>query len=191
MLVRSVPAWLVLIIAGSSCARAVTAAGGTGGESGAGGARADAGRPPDAITHPPPPGTGGCSGTVSTTGGCNQCGNGTLETPGESCDDGNQQGGDGCSANCQTETDWICPEPGKPCVFTVKCGDGVVAGAETCDDRNLKSGDGCSADCRVEPGWTCPAVGARCLPVCGDGMVLGSETCDDANTTSGDGCSEV
>jgi len=189
MPVRTVPAWLALIIAVSSCAKAVTAGDGTGGQSGAGGARADAGRPPDANTHPP--GTGGCSGTTSATGVCNQCGNGTLETPGESCDDGNQQGGDGCSANCQTETDWICPEPGKPCTFTVKCGDGVVAGAESCDDRNLKSGDGCSADCHVEPGWTCPAVGARCLPVCGDGLLLGAETCDDGNTTSGDGCSEV
>jgi len=31
------------------------------------------------------------------------CGNGTVD-PGESCDDGNRIGGDGCPANCQTET---------------------------------------------------------------------------------------
>ena len=120
----------------------------------------------------------------------NLCGNGVLNLPDESCDDGNQIGGDGCSATCQTETDWICPEPGQPCVSTVKCGDGIVSGAESCDDRNTTSGDGCSADCQLEPGWTCLAVGARCLPVCGDGMLLGSETCDDGNTTPGDGCSD-
>jgi len=36
------------------------------------------------------------------------CGNGVLN-PGESCDDGNTQGGDGCSANCQPESEAVAP----------------------------------------------------------------------------------
>jgi fibro-slime domain-containing protein len=194
MLARTVPAWLVLVLVCASCARVVStqSGDGDGGQSGTAAMTPDAaadGRSPDVTAHHPD-GTS-CNGATSATGGCNLCGNGTLNTPDEACDDGNQQGGDGCAANCQTETDWICPEPGKPCISTVKCGDGVVSGTETCDDRNQTSSDGCSADCQLEPGWTCPAVGARCLPVCGDGMLLGSETCDDGNTTAGDGCSEV
>src|SRR3954470_2428362 len=39
------------------------------------------------------------------------CGNGTLNPPAETCDDGNRTGGDGCSPDCKTETDWICPTP--------------------------------------------------------------------------------
>jgi len=116
------------------------------------------------------------------------CGNGVLN-PGESCDDGNQTGGDGCSAICRIESDWVCATPGAPCTSAVVCGDGQIEGAEACDDHNATAGDGCSATCTIETGWLCPVVGARCLPLCGDGLELGPESCDDGNTTSGDGCS--
>jgi len=36
------------------------------------------------------------------------CANGVLN-PGESCDDGNTQGGDGCSASCQSESEGVAP----------------------------------------------------------------------------------
>lgn len=121
----------------------------------------------------------------------NPCGNSMLNPPAETCDDGNRIGGDGCSPDCKTETDWICPTPGRPCQYTVACGDGLIAGAETCDDHNTSAGDGCDASCRLEPGWTCPQMGARCVPRCGDRTKLGFEQCDDGNASSGDGCSEV
>ena len=96
------------------------------------------------------------------------CGNGIVET-GEGCDDGNTISGDGCSANCQTET---CAEitnensctsvgcvwiPGGGygegyggyCQVNV-CGDGIIYGTEQCDDGNTASGDGCSATCQSE-----------------------------------------
>jgi fibro-slime domain-containing protein len=76
-------------------------------------------------------------------------------------------------------------------VYTVVCGDGMIAGAETCDDHNTTSGDGCDSSCQVESGWTCPQAGARCVPRCGDGMKLGFEQCDDGNTSPGDGCSDT
>jgi cysteine-rich repeat protein len=44
------------------------------------------------------------------------CGNGLLET-GETCDDGNPAGGDGCSASCQDEVGGgCCGVAGRPAV---------------------------------------------------------------------------
>ena len=166
---------------------------GTGGnDAGAGGM--DAGMPrPDApgVDLPPLPTIdASCDGQA---GSCKPmlCGNAVLNPPDETCDDGNLTGGDGCSPDCKTETDWICPTPGQACMYTVACGDGMIAGAETCDDRNRVPADGCDADCQLETGWTCPTVGARCMPKCGDGVRLGFELCDDGNTTDGDGCSDT
>jgi cysteine-rich repeat protein len=91
-----------------------------------------------------------------------ECGDGNLDQ-GEQCDDGNNVGGDGCSATCQTEVPF--------------CGDGIVDEGETCDDGNNEDGDGCSADCEIETG-----------PECGNGVVEEGEQCDDGNVTDGDGC---
>lgn len=41
------------------------------------------------------------------------CGNGLLDS-GESCDDGNAAGGDGCSDTCQIEDGWSCIDPTPP-----------------------------------------------------------------------------
>ncbi|MDP9001079.1 MAG: DUF4215 domain-containing protein [Myxococcota bacterium] len=130
------------------------------------------------------------------SGACNQgspirCGDGLIES-GETCDDGNNVSGDGCSATCQIEPGYKCPTPGQSCVAIQVCGDGVVDGGEQCDDGNTVSGDGCSSICQVEPGWQCPIAGAKCIGAkCGDGIVAGSEQCDDGNIVSGDGCSAI
>jgi fibro-slime domain-containing protein len=117
------------------------------------------------------------------------CGNGRLDD-GEQCDDGNTEGGDGCSRICQTESNWDCRTPGQPCINLARCGNKVLTSNEACDDGNTMSGDGCSADCQaVEPGWLCRVPGKPCLPQCGDGVLAGNETCDDGNRKSGDGCS--
>lgn len=134
---------------------------------------------------------------------------------GESCDDGNTTGGDGCSSTCKIEAafwacsfgstcvdvrdcdalidaglagDAGCTPPPKPVV----CGDGFIDVGEACDDGNKTGGDGCALDCgAIEPNFACQAPGSACVStmVCGDGIVTGSEQCDDQNTTSGDGCS--
>ncbi|SFE93455.1 Myxococcus cysteine-rich repeat-containing protein, partial [Nannocystis exedens] len=59
--------------------------------------------------------------------------------PGEQCDDGNGQDGDGCTANCTLE--------GQPL-----CGDGIVQpqNGEQCDDGNAVDGDGCAVTCLLE-----------------------------------------
>ena len=163
----------LLLLALASCARVMNASSGD-----------DAGAPTNVTTAPdaandPRPRADGPSHPDSL------CGNGVLNLPDETCDDGNQTGGDGCSRDCQTETDWICAEPGQPCASTVICGDGVVAGAETCDDRNTDVGDGCSADCQLEPGWICPPAGARVPARVRRRHDAGREQCDDGNTDAG------
>ena len=92
------------------------------------------------------------------------CGDGRVEGP-EACDDGNTFGGDGCSADCQSNE---------------TCGNGVTDDTvgEICDDGNINGGDGCSADCRSDES-------------CGNGIMdqAAGERCDDGNTVGGDGCS--
>ena len=129
---------------------------------------------------------------VATTQEPPVCGNGKLEA-GEACDDGNTASGDGCLGDCSaTEPNYVCPNPGQPCVLTMVCGDKKITGTETCDDGNAKSTDGCSNVCQVEPGWACPIVAAACRAAkCGDGIIAGTEGCDDGNAASGDGCSST
>jgi len=98
-------------------------------------------------------GYAGAQGPYSIAVECGGCGDGNLDA-GEECDDGNDVGGDGCSADCREEY----------------CGDGVVQDGgvgqepgEECDDGNNADGDGCSADCSVESGGVCvPDIEAAC-----------------------------
>jgi fibro-slime domain-containing protein len=119
-----------------------------------------------------------------------RCGDSAVNT-GETCDDGNRVDGDGCSAICQRENGWHCPQPGQACVQDVYCGDGRVNGTDQCDDGNTLAGDGCNGRCRIEPNFACPPTGGPCVStiVCGDGRVTGDEACDDGNTVGSDGCS--
>jgi cysteine-rich repeat protein len=83
------------------------------------------------------------------------CGNGSLNGS-EQCDDSNVTPGDGCSAGCQIEADYLCDVPGQPCVSNAVCGNGSLSSAEACDDGNAEDGDGCNATCSmVDPGWQC------------------------------------
>ena len=125
-----------------------------------------------------------------------ECGN--FEEEGdEVCDDGNTDGGDGCSADCLSNEvcgngylddalGEVCDDGNTvngdgcsaDCTSDESCGNGVVdvGVGEVCDDGNTDPGDGCSADCSMGP-------------VCGDGVTNGGEACDDGNTDGGDGCS--
>jgi fibro-slime domain-containing protein len=119
------------------------------------------------------------------------CSDGQVDLPLESCDDGNAVSGDGCTATCALEADFVCPTPGEMCVSTVRCGDDKITGVETCDDGNDDAGDGCDATCTLEPGWSCPIQGDDCVAAaCGDGIIAGLEECEDgaAVPVAGDGC---
>ena len=66
------------------------------------------------------------------TSQCTLCGNGTTSPP-EGCDDGNLVSGDGCDANCTA----------------TGCGNGIVTPPEACDDGNANDTDACRNDCTV------------------------------------------
>lgn len=125
----------------------------------------------------------------------NPCGNALIDI-GETCDDGNAKGGDGCDGTCKLENGYICPTPGEACVLNLFCGDGQPGPDESCDDGNLEGGDGCSPACTIEPNFVCPIFGQPCEPtvlppVCGNGVTEFGESCDDQNTLPNDGCSEA
>lgn len=113
---------------------------------------------------------GACDGGLCIPAGC---GNGVFE-PGEACDDGNREHGDGCAADCLSDESCgngvvdgpvgeACDTSGETascdidCTSAV-CGDGVVnaAAGEQCDDGGLNS-ESCNFDCT--------------LPGCGDGVI--------------------
>ncbi len=72
------------------------------------------------------------------------CGNGIIETN-EECDDGDNNGGNGCNWDCTMEMT-ICEDDGPS---TNCCGDGIVQGFEECDDGNSSNGDGCNWECDI------------------------------------------
>lgn len=90
---------------------------------------------------------GGCSNDCQLVP---SCGDGVLDTPQETCDDGNDTNEDACTNTCETAV----------------CGDGFVeAGVEACDDGNNDETDACLSSCE--------------LATCGDGQVqAGVEECD-------------
>ena len=94
------------------------------------------------------------------------CGDGVVQA-GETCDDGNNRGFDGCGPTCQVEfcgdgiaqLDEECddgdamvagaPDVCRPGCVAPRCGDTIVDAFEACDDGNNVDGDGCAADCSV------------------------------------------
>lgn len=133
-----------------------------------------------------------------------ECGNGTIESN-EACDDGNTESGDGCSATCEVEDGYACPESGKctkdetpgdhedpadkpkdptdgpkddPAPEKL-CGNSQLDDDESCDDGNDASGDGCSDACAIEDGYRCDKAGKPCARIsCGNGLLDEGESCD-------------
>ncbi|MBN2420797.1 DUF4215 domain-containing protein [Candidatus Woesearchaeota archaeon] len=122
------------------------------------------------------------------------CGNGIID-PGEHCDDGNTEAGDGCSPACILEEcclsfdNGICTLAkidGTPCIGGIcdgtgkcvsSCGDGIVDLGEQCDSGASNSDsipNACRTNCK--------------LPYCTDGVRDTGEDCDDGNAVNNDGC---
>ena len=135
-----------------------------------------------------------------------RCGDGVINS-GEACDDGNDDDGDGCSANCKSvELGWACPNEGQPCK-KLTCGNGSFEPhlGEQCDDGNFVQGDGCF-NCRVETGWMCRDSNPPCPKefcedkgkycerieaLYGNGKIdKDFEDCDDGNKNDNDGCTK-
>ena len=94
------------------------------------------------------------SNVGNATLGCSECDNGVLNLSDESCDDGNNRTGDGCSSQCGIEPEFDCNTTVAPTFCNEKrCGDGVRVSREDCDNGN---GPGCS-NCLIIHGFTCRA----------------------------------
>lgn len=121
------------------------------------------------------------------------CGNGVVE-PGELCDDGNIEDGDGCSHDCQSNEG---------------CGNTHIDPGEVCDEGVTYDTTTCSHNCKSTGicGDTYLNVGEQCDPGvigtdtstctkdctlsrCGDGYVnaVAGEACDDGNPSDSDTC---
>lgn len=131
------------------------------------------------------------SGLLNFTSACPECGDGTVDWPVESCDDGNIVDDDGCSSSCHVESLFDCAvvTSGRSSCYSQICGDGVRVAGEDCDTAG---GTGCSGRrCVVEDGYNCrvdPYQLSVCTPICGDGIIVKGEDCDDHNSAHGDGC---
>jgi cysteine-rich repeat protein len=68
----------------------------------------------------------------STAGCTSVCGDSKIRGE-ETCDDGNRNGGDGCSSVCRKEPYYDCPVVGELCVSNISCGNGVLEPGEVCD----------------------------------------------------------
>lgn len=94
------------------------------------------------------------------TGACFVCGDSNIDSPTETCDDGNAvteqcaYGDTSCTVCAST-----CTEQAGATSF---CGDSTVDGAngEQCDDGGTTPGDGCDATCQIEAG---PSTCETCI----------------------------
>lgn len=77
----------------------------------------------------------------------------------EACDDGNLQDGDGCSAKCTIEENYVCTNftyfVDSCCATLALCGNGIQDPCEECDDGNRRSNDGCNYECEIEKLYQC------------------------------------
>ena len=105
------------------------------------------------------------------------CGDGVRTSVYEVCDDGNNEDGDYCSANCKT--------------VTGSCGDGTVQSNEECDNASDNGRTNCAygeTSCELCTNQCRKIAGATSY--CGDGIIDGTngENCDDPSTNGQTDC---
>ena len=109
------------------------------------------------------------------------CGNGIVET-GETCDDGDRQGGDGCNSECQSEG-CVAATPSYPAVPL--CYDANDCTVDTCN------GNSCSHVVNCDDGIACTAdscSGASCRHVANNGLCNDGNLCTDNFCSTSTGC---
>ncbi|MEO6026303.1 MAG: hypothetical protein ABIR79_05500 [Candidatus Binatia bacterium] len=119
-------------------------------------------------------------------GPCGTCGDGNID-PNETCDDGDANGGDGCSNFCRIEACYDCtgePSVCTPVADTTPCNDGsACTQTDTCQSGVCTGTDPvtCSASDQCHDVGTCnPANGGCSNPAKAEGA-----SCDDGESCSG------
>ncbi len=112
------------------------------------------------------------------------CGNNVVEA-GETCDDGNQGSGDGCSASCQIETPLSCDNDNQ--IDSGEFCDGTNLNGQTCVSLGFDSGTLLCNNCGFDA--------SQCTftqegPVCGNNIVEAGEQCDGTNL-NGQSCTSL
>jgi cysteine-rich repeat protein len=126
------------------------------------------------------------------------CGNGYIlpGDSGETWDDLNTNGGDGCSGSWIRENLYKCTEFSSTAgtgSWAYTCGDGMYESAygEQWDDGDTSSLDGWSSICQIENGWdwSGTAIGdtSVCNSICGDNFRVFGEAWDDGDNTDNEG----
>ncbi len=95
-----------------------------------------------------------------------ECGNGVLDAD-ETCDDSNIIGGDGCSAACDVESGWSCPEVNK-CLLLCKDGDNFFNIKCLCESPLIKD----------TTSGLCLAASPVVEPECNNQILDVGESCD-------------
>ncbi len=127
-----------------------------------------------------------CKGDDCNTDGpstdLKNCGNGQLDE-GEVCDDGARIGGDGCSANCQVESHWVCDSSDKTKPSICECAAGFDPDKNCTDCLTNHFGARCDP-CTVIGGKICSNHG-----FCNDG-IKGNGKCTCASSWTGEICNK-
>ncbi len=101
----------------------------------------------------------------------------------ESCDDGNNEDGDGCTKACDPETGYVCEAEGEPC-RPVVCGDGLQDSYAVAYD----CGSGMVMAPAATPVSGLDAGSAPDTAPAEECWTYYWESCDDGNADAGDGC---
>jgi cysteine-rich repeat protein len=117
-----------------------------------------------------------------------RCGDGRLDT-GETCDDGNANGGDGCSATCVIEAGFTCPTPGQPCAPDTSCASRPESTCKTDCAPIYGSPTGDLVNNRIYVGCMSSNMGCTAVMTCAyppgqpDGCMLFSSGCTPSGWT--------
>ncbi len=114
---------------------------------------------------------------------CPGCGDGVVQA-GEQCDDGNETGGDCCSAACQLEADGSSCDDGLFCTVSESCNAGQCgqAASRDCSDSDSQCGQGVCSEAEGQ----CVADAHDDGTVCDDGLYCSTnDQCVAGQCTSG------
>jgi hypothetical protein len=118
---------------------------------------------------PVDPNPGQEDGDADDIGDACECGDGNVSIA-ETCDDGNDDSGDGCSAECQIEAGYECVSPGNPCSDIDEC----ALATDNCDANAACTNAPGSFSCACNGGFQ--GTGVLCTDI--DECALASDDCD-------------